>query len=96
VPFGRNRRQRRRRVAAAAGGAYALHKHHEHKQEEEQQEQQQQHDEEEEEQIPAAESVPAAPAVDPYAQLGELKGLLDSGAITQDEYDGEKQKILSS
>jgi hypothetical protein len=27
-------------------------------------------------------------------QLTKLKGLLDSGALTQDEFDAQKQKIL--
>ena len=31
---------------------------------------------------------------DKYEQLKKLKELLDSGAITQDEYDKEKKKIL--
>ena len=39
---------------------------------------------------------PAEPAGDPYAQLAELKDLLDSGAITQAEFDAEKQKILGA
>lgn len=31
---------------------------------------------------------------DKYTQLERLKGLLDSGALTQEEYDQEKAKIL--
>ncbi len=33
---------------------------------------------------------------DKYDQLKKLKELLDAGAITQDEYDSEKKKILSN
>ena len=29
-----------------------------------------------------------------HSKLGQLKALLDSGAITKDEYDAEKRKIL--
>ena len=93
MPGGRDRRQRRRRVAAAAGGAYAVHKHHENKQAEEE--------------AAAAQAPPeqaagpeqpaqAEPSGDKYAQLEELKGLLDSGTLTQAEFDAEKQKILSA
>nr|WP_152620053.1 SHOCT domain-containing protein [Lysobacter sp. A03] len=32
---------------------------------------------------------------DIYTQLPKLKALLDSGAITQDEYDAQKAKLLS-
>jgi len=43
---------------------------------------------------PVAEAV-AGPA-DAYGDLMKLKELLDSGALTQAEFDAEKQKILGS
>ncbi len=43
-----------------------------------------------------AQPAAAAQAGDPYAQLSELKGLLDSGVLTQAEFDAEKQKILGA
>jgi membrane protease subunit (stomatin/prohibitin family) len=42
---------------------------------------------------PAA--APAAPAEDPVQKLNELKGLLDSGVLTQEEFDAQKSKILA-
>jgi hypothetical protein len=30
------------------------------------------------------------------AELTKLKGLLDAGVLTQDEFDAQKQKILQS
>jgi hypothetical protein len=38
---------------------------------------------------------PASPT-DSYADLMKLKELLDAGALTQAEFDAEKQKILSA
>jgi hypothetical protein len=38
---------------------------------------------------------PTAPAEDGIAKLNELKGLLDSGVLTQAEFDAQKQKILA-
>jgi hypothetical protein len=38
----------------------------------------------------------AAPAEDPYGDLMKLKELLDAGALTQAEFDTQKQKILST
>ncbi len=38
----------------------------------------------------------AAPAQDPYGDLMKLKELLDAGALTQEEFDAQKQKILST
>jgi hypothetical protein len=43
---------------------------------------------------PVAEAV-AAPT-DAYGDLMKLKELLDAGALTQAEFDAEKQKILGS
>ena len=43
-----------------------------------------------------ADPAPASPgAADNYDQLMRLKALLDAGALTQDEFDAEKQRILS-
>jgi len=41
------------------------------------------------------ESATAPPSDDKYKQLAELKQLLDSGALTQDEFNSEKAKILA-
>jgi hypothetical protein len=38
----------------------------------------------------------AAPAEDPYGDLMKLKELLDAGALTQAEFDAQKQKILGA
>ena len=38
----------------------------------------------------------AAPPTDSYGDLMKLKELLDAGALTQAEFDAEKQKILAS
>jgi hypothetical protein len=45
-----------------------------------------------------ADEAPAAvaPAQDPYGDLMKLKELLDAGALTQAEFDAQKQKILSA
>jgi hypothetical protein len=40
-------------------------------------------------------TTPAATAVSPADELKKLKDLLDSGAITKDEYDSTKKKILA-
>ena len=40
---------------------------------------------------------PAAPSADDSMErLTELKGLLDSGVLTQAEFDAQKQKILQT
>jgi membrane protease subunit (stomatin/prohibitin family) len=43
----------------------------------------------------SAQSASLPPAVDPYELLGKLKGLLDQGAITPDEYDAKKKELLA-
>ena len=44
---------------------------------------------------PPPPAAPAAPAASVPEQLTQLKGLLDAGALTQEEFDTEKQKILA-
>jgi membrane protease subunit (stomatin/prohibitin family) len=45
----------------------------------------------------AADPGPAAPSADEsMAELTKLKELLDSGVLTQAEFDAQKQKILQS
>jgi uncharacterized membrane protein len=39
-------------------------------------------------------TVPATPAVDPTDKLVRLKALLDSGAITKEEFEEQKRLIL--
>ena len=46
---------------------------------------------------PAPAPAPAdAPTGDPYGDLMKLKELLDAGALTQAEFDAQKQKILAA
>jgi hypothetical protein len=45
---------------------------------------------------PAPEAAPPAESVDTYGELMKLKELLDAGVLTQDEFDAQKAKILSS
>jgi putative oligomerization/nucleic acid binding protein len=50
-----------------------------------------------EQQTAAADPTPAVPSADEsMEELTKLKGLLDSGVLTQDEFDAQKQKILQS
>jgi len=47
--------------------------------------------------VAPADSAPAAPSADEsMEELTKLKGLLDTGVLTQDEFDAQKQKILQS
>ena len=46
---------------------------------------------------PAAAAAPVAPAGDDLvARLGKLKGLLDAGLISQDDFDTKKAEILAA
>jgi membrane protease subunit (stomatin/prohibitin family) len=46
---------------------------------------------------PAQQASPAGMTMDQKAeQLTKLKGLLDAGVLTQDEFDQQKMKVLSS
>jgi hypothetical protein len=44
---------------------------------------------------PAPAPAAAAPQTDMVAQLTQLKSLLDSGALSQEEFDAAKQKLLA-
>jgi hypothetical protein len=104
VPLGRRRPLMR--AAMVGGAAYATGKHVQRKQEHEYEqdqmlaEQQQQYAAP----APAAAAPPPPPppppaaatasSADRIAALTQLKSLLDSGVLTQAEFEAEKQKIL--
>lgn len=95
------RRRPLMRAAMVGGGAYMAGKHVAHKQEAEAEQNEQIADLQQQQQQyapPAAPAAaPAAPAEsreDAIAQLKDLKGLLDSGVLTQAEFDAQKTKIL--
>lgn len=44
---------------------------------------------------PEGQQVSVQAVTDKYEQLGKLKDLLDSGALTQEEFEFEKKKLLS-
>jgi hypothetical protein len=95
------RRRPLMRAAMVGGGAYVAGKHVARGQERES-EQEQRLEQLEQQQAPAPAApapaapapAPAAPQVDVVAQLTQLKGLLDAGALTQDEFDAQKRKLL--
>ena len=91
------RRRPLMRAAMVGGGAYVAGKHVARGQERES-EQEQRLEQLEQQQAPPAPVAPApaaaAPQVDVVAQLTQLKGLLDAGALTQDEFDAQKRKLL--
>jgi hypothetical protein len=84
------------RAAMVGGGAYAAGKHVQRKQEAEAGQEARL---EQLESAPPAAAAPAPPPpaaapVDVVGQLTKLKGLLDAGVLTQDEFDGQKRKLL--
>ena len=48
------------------------------------------------EQAAPSEAEASTGEADPYGDLMKLKQLLDAGALTQDEFDAQKQKILGA
>jgi putative oligomerization/nucleic acid binding protein len=93
------------RAGMLAGGAYMAHEAGERsvqRQYAEADQDQRLADLEAEKQVAAA-PPPPAPVPPPVAaetglvaELTKLKGLLDAGALTQDEFDSAKRKLLSS
>ena len=88
------------RAAMVGGGAYVAGKHSANRNAQEQS-QEQRIAELEQQQAPQqaappapAPAAPAAGSVDIAGQLTQLKALLDAGALTQAEFDGQKAKLL--
>ncbi len=104
MPLGRRRRPLMR-AAAVGGTAYVAGKHAQQgAQREAEQDEQIAELEQRPETVnapPPPEAAAPAPAAaqwtdDRVAALTRLKGLLDDGVLTQEEFDAEKQKILQS
>lgn len=94
------RRRPLMRAAMVGGGAYVAGKHTQRRQEQESEQEarisqlEQQSAPAPAAPVPAAAPAPAAAPVDVVGQLTKLKGLLDAGVLTQDEFDGQKRKLL--
>ena len=90
------------RAAMVGGSAYAAGKHSQRRQEHEYEQDQQLAEMQSQPAPPQVAQYqpppppPAAPvsAADRVKALSDLKGLLDSGVLTQGEFEAEKQKIL--
>jgi membrane protease subunit (stomatin/prohibitin family) len=85
-------RRRPLMTAAVVGGAYHVGK----KGQQAQQQAAQQDAQAAASQQQAPQAAPAESQDDKMAQLKQLKELLDSGVLTQAEFDAQKQKILQS
>jgi membrane protease subunit (stomatin/prohibitin family) len=85
------------RAAAVGGVAYAGGKAGANKAAEEADQEAPAEQPEAQQEAPAAEAAAAAPSADEsMEELTKLKGLLDTGVLTQDEFDAQKQKILQN
>jgi hypothetical protein len=84
------------RAAMVGGGAYVAGKHTQRRQEQEsgQEARIEQLEQQQAAPAPPAATPAAAPATDVVEQLTKLKGLLDAGVLTQDEFEGQKRKLL--
>jgi hypothetical protein len=87
------------RGAMVAGAGYAAGRHGAGRREQEASQDERLNDLEYQQPPPPAQQ-PVAPAggmtTDTVQQLKELKGLLDSGVLTQQEFDMQKAKVLGS
>ncbi len=82
------------RAAVIGGGAYYAGKKVQQGRQQEADQNAQIADMQQQQQAPQA--APATSEEDKMAQLKQLKGLLDTGVLTQAEFDAQKQKILQS
>jgi hypothetical protein len=84
------------RTAMVGGAAYMGGRHMAQGQQRESEQEQRLGDlEAQQAQAPAAAPPPAAAQDDTVASLERLKGLLDQGVLTQDEFTAAKQKVLA-
>ena len=84
------------RTAMVGGAAYMGGRHMAQGQQRESEQEQRLGDlEAQQAQAPAAAPSPAAAQDDTVASLERLKGLLDQGVLTQDEFTAAKQKVLA-
>ena len=96
------RRRPLARAAMVGGAGYAIGKHAQRKSEHEAQQDAEIEAGQQPQAAPAAPAVAPAPAPAPAEMseteridaLTKLKGLLDSGVLTQEEFDAEKAKLL--
>ena len=92
------RRRPLMRAAMVGGTAYAVGKHAQRGQEREDEQEyrlQQLEAQQSSQQQPAPAMAPSGGPTDIAANLAQLKGLLDQGALTQAEFDAAKQKLLA-
>jgi membrane protease subunit (stomatin/prohibitin family) len=82
------------RAAVIGGGAYYAGKKVSQSQQHSAEQDAQIADMQQQQQAPQA--APATSEEDKMAQLKQLKDLLDTGVLTQAEFDAQKQKILQS
>lgn len=82
------------RAAMVGGTAYAAGKHVQRNQQHEDEQDAELADSQQPQYADAPPPPPAASTDDMVTQLTQLKDLLDSGVLTQAEFDGQKQKIL--
>jgi hypothetical protein len=101
MPLGRRRPLLR--AAMVGGAAYAGGKHVQRRQQHEYEQDQMIAEAQQPQYAASAPMAPAPPAppaaapqsaVDVVGALTQLKALLDAGALTQDEFDAQKQQIL--
>ena len=95
MPLGRRRPLARAAVVGGAG--YAAGKHRTRRQEEQAEQEAAAQAQQAPEAAPPEEAPPPSPMTqsDQVEALKNLKELLDSGVLTQEEFDQQKQKILN-
>jgi hypothetical protein len=84
------------RGAMIGGTAYAVGRHSQRASAERDDQEQRLEDVEANQQAQSTPAAAPAPSTDLVSRLKELSGLKDSGALTQEEFDAAKAKLLAS